>query len=192
MTDTITAQTPILNSIDRAIAAAGVILGRVRDTDWSRPTPCAPWDVREVANHLVGGMVIYAAELRGEAHGDHEQDWLGADPQAAFAEAAVADATAWRADGAFDRTIALAFGPTPAPFAAIVHLTELVAHGADIAVATRQEHLVDTDGSEEVLRLMTEMGIDAFRVPGIFGPEVAIAADAPIHRRLLSYLGRNV
>ena len=42
------------------------------------------------------------------------------------------------------------------------------------------------------LATMQAMGAEAFRVPGIFGPELAAAEGDPAHRRLLAYLGRRV
>ena len=65
-------------------------------------------------------------------------------------------------------------------------------HGLDLAVATEQEFRVDEELSEQLLATMTSTGgIDAFRRPGIFGPEVT-AESAPAHRRLLAYLGRSI
>ena len=73
-----------------------------------------------------------------------------------------------------------------------IHLTEVVVHGLDLAVATEQEFRVDEELSEQLLATMTSTGgIDAFRRPGIFGPEVT-AESAPAHRRLLAYLGRSI
>ena len=77
--------------------------------------------------------------------------------------------------------------------AAVVHLTEIVVHGVDLAVATGQEHAVDEGLCSELLETMTAMGgIDAFRVPGVFGPEVAAPAGAPASRRLLAHVGRTL
>jgi hypothetical protein len=39
---------------------------------------------------------------------------------------------------------------------------------------------------------MRAMEFDAFRRPGMFGPEVASRESAPAHRRLLAFVGRSV
>lgn len=138
-------------------------------------------------------MRIFAAELTGtDPGGAHEDDWLGADPAAAYAVAAGLDRAAWHRPGALDGTVRLGFGAVPGPMAALIHLTEVLAHGADLALATGQEHLVEDEHCGELLTVMLSMDFDAFRRPGMFGPPAAIADDAPAHRRLLAFLGRDI
>ncbi|XVQ88406.1 TIGR03086 family metal-binding protein [Microbispora siamensis] len=183
----------IIEQIDRAIDVTAAIVKGVGEHQWGAPTPCAEWDVRAVLNHTVGGMRIFAAELTGaEAGADHEADWLGDEPQAAFAAAADADREAWHGEGALDRTVRISLGALPGPMAAVIHFTEVLVHGVDLAVATGQEDRGDERLCEELLAMMRGMGgIDAYRLPGVFGPEVAMPAEAPAHRRLLAYLGRT-
>lgn len=183
-----------LDQLDRALATTGRIVAGVAGDQWGDPTPCAEWDVRQVANHLVGGLSIFALQLDGQDYAvDHDgHDWLGADPSASYAAAAGADRAAWRRPGADATVFDLAFGNVPAPMAVVVHLTEVVVHGLDIAVATGQEDLADEPAAAGLLATMHAMGTEVFRVPGIFGPEVAAAEGDPAHRRLLAYLGRRV
>lgn len=182
------------DQLDRALQTTGLIVAGISDDQWTGQSPCAGWEVRDECNHLVGGLRIFTAQLTGEkvSHDHDEHDWLGTDPAAAYAVAAAADAAAWRRDDAGDAMFDLAFGRVPAQMAVVVHLTEVVVHGLDLAVATGQEHLADEDGAEDLLAMMREMGTDAFRVPGIFGPEVESPDAAPAHRRLLAYLGREL
>jgi hypothetical protein len=35
-------------------------------------------------------------------------------------------------------------------------------------------------------------GVDAYRLPGVFGPAVLVPAHEPAHHQLLAYLGRSV
>jgi uncharacterized protein (TIGR03086 family) len=107
--------------------------------------------------------------------------------------AARTDRAAWRRPDAASRTVRLVFGELPAPAAAVIHLTEVLVHGVDLAVATGQTDAVDQALCEELLGLMEATGgVDAFRVPGIFGPAQPVAAGAGAHLRLLGYLGRPV
>ncbi|WP_432931678.1 TIGR03086 family metal-binding protein [Microbispora sp. CA-135349] len=183
----------IIGQIDRAIAMTAGIVKGIGSHQWDAATPCSGWDVRAVLNHTVGGMRIFAAELTGaDAGADHEADWLGDDPQAAFAAAADADRDAWHREGALGRTVRISLGALPGPMAAMIHFTEILVHGVDLAVATGQEDRVDERLCEELLAVMHGMGgIDDYRLPGVFGPEVAAPAEAPAHRRLLAYLGRT-
>ncbi|MFI6322866.1 TIGR03086 family metal-binding protein [Nonomuraea sp. NPDC050556] len=181
----------MIGQIQRAIDVTGTIVYGIADDQWHLPTPCAEWDVRTLLNHTVGGMQIFAAELDGRAHGDHEDDWLAADPAGAYRAAAAADLAAWQRPGALDGKVQISLGVLPGPMAAVIHLTELVVHGADLAVATGQEHLVDEDACDALLGTMRTMGMDAYRLPGVFNAELQPEPDAPAHRRLLAFLGRG-
>ncbi|MFC4787145.1 TIGR03086 family metal-binding protein [Nocardioides sp. MAHUQ-72] len=188
------ATTDVVDEIARSLATTGAVVAGIGEDQWVLGTPCEGWTVRTVLNHTVGGMRIFAAELEGLPPGaDHEADWLGSDPRTAFAEAAHADATAWRRPGALGGTVTLGMGTLPAPMAAVIHLTEVLVHGVDLAVATGQQHLLDEASCERLLATMHAMGgVDAYRQPGMFGPEVAAPADARPHERLLAFLGRTV
>jgi uncharacterized protein (TIGR03086 family) len=184
----------VIDQIELAIEATADIVNGITDGQWARPTPCDGWDVSAVLNHTVGGMRIFAAELDGAGAGaDHEADWLGANPKGAYADAAAADRAAWRRPDALDKTVRISLGALPAPMAAVIHFTEILVHGVDLAVATGQEDRVDEQLCEELLAMMQGMGgIDAYRLPGVFGPALPAPDNAPTHRRLLAYLGRNL
>ncbi|MGW4960479.1 TIGR03086 family metal-binding protein [Nonomuraea sp. NPDC004186] len=183
----------VIEQIDRAIDMTAAIVRGIGPDRLGAVTPCPEWDVRTELNHLVGGMRIFAAELTGtEAGADHESDWLGTDPQGAFAVAADLDRAAWHRPGVLETSVRLGFGTVPGPMAALIHLTEVLVHGVDLALATRQEHLVDQRSCEELLAVMRGMDFDTFRRPGMFGPELPAPADATAHQRLLAFLGRAV
>jgi hypothetical protein len=91
---------------------------------------------------------------------------------------------------ALQEPVTLTFGTVPAPLAAVIHLTEVLVHGSDIAVAIGAQHLI---GEELCAELLTTMHrIDNFRVPGIFGPAVPVDQQLPTHLQLITYLGRTV
>jgi uncharacterized protein (TIGR03086 family) len=184
----------VIGQIDRAVEATGRVVAGVGDDRLTDPTMCTDWDVRALLNHTVGGMRIFTAQLTGtDAGADHEADWLRTDPRAAYTAAAAADHAAWHLPGALAITVHISLGALPGPLAAVIHLTELCAHGADLAVATGREAALDEDLCEELLATMHGMGgIDAYRMPGVFGPEAPAPAGALPHRRLLAYLGRPV
>ncbi|MEU0505843.1 TIGR03086 family metal-binding protein [Nocardia sp. NPDC005998] len=181
----------VIARIDRAIEMTAAIVKGIPAARMTAPTPCVEWDVHELLNHLVGGMNIFAAQLRGvEPARAHHDDWLGVDPHDAYADAAVIDSAAWHLPDALERDIHLGFGSVPGPMAAVIHLTEVLVHGVDLAVATGQERLLDEELCADMLATMRDMGMDNFRAPGMFGPELPMSEDAPAHRRLCAYLGR--
>jgi uncharacterized protein (TIGR03086 family) len=180
--------------LEPALLFTGQIVTGITPDQWGRPTPCDDWDVRAVANHLVGGLRIFTTQIHGvAAEGEHDaHDWLGADPATAYLEAARADLAAWQMPETLRCSFVLSFGEVPGPLAAVIHLTEVVVHGIDLAVATGQEELVDQRLASGIAGAMQQMGIDGFRVPGIFGQAVPAPADARPHEQLLAYLGRNL
>jgi len=186
--------TNAVRRIERAIEATGLVVAGVAEGQWANITPCAVWDARAVLNHTVGGMCIFTAELNGTDPGaEHESDWLGTDPKAAYTEAAEADRTAWNRPGALDTTVHISLGALPGPMAALIHFTEVCVHGVDLAVATGQQASVDEELCAELLSVMRGMGgFDAYRMPGVFGPEVRPAPGAAPHGQLLAYLGRTL
>jgi uncharacterized protein (TIGR03086 family) len=183
----------VIDRIDRALDMTAAIVQGVTEEQLKARTPCAGWDVRTELNHVVGGMRIFAAELTGtNAGAAHDSDWLGAAPQGAFATAAALDRAAWYRPDALDTTVRLGFGAVPGPMAALIHLTEVLVHGVDLALATGQEAFVDESACEELLTTMRGMDFGAFRRPDMFGPERPAPAQAPAHRRLLAFLGRDL
>ncbi|MFI7002772.1 TIGR03086 family metal-binding protein [Nocardia sp. NPDC050175] len=184
----------VIGQIDRALDATSLIVAALDESSMAAPTPCREWDVRTVLNHMVGNMHFFAAALSGTDSGaDHESDWLGGDPQGAYAAAAEVDRAAWHRPDALDNTVYVSFGALPAPAAALVHLTELVVHGVDLAVAIGRPELADDELCGELLATMQARGgIDQFRTPGVFDAEVFVEEGEPAHRRLLGYVGREV
>ncbi|MGC4956789.1 TIGR03086 family metal-binding protein [Actinomadura citrea] len=138
-------------------------------------------------------MRIFVAELTDTDPGaTHEDDWLGTDPQAACTLAADLDRAAWHRPNALDTTVRLGFGAVPGPMAALIHLTEVLVHGTDLALATAQTHFIDEEACRELLTIMQGMDFDPFRRPGMFASAVATSDDAPAHRRLMAFLGRDL
>ncbi|MFC4998494.1 TIGR03086 family metal-binding protein [Dactylosporangium cerinum] len=185
--------TTIVNRIDAALDMTGTIVDAITSAQLAKPSLCPGWEVRTELNHLVGGMRIFAAQLSGtDAGADHEADWLGNDPHRAYAHAAVLDRAAWHHPDALATTVHLSLGAVPGPMAALIHLTEVLVHGVDLAVATSQEHRVDQHQCKQLLAIMHSMDFDTFRQPGMFGAERAAPDDAPTHRGLLAFLGRDL
>ncbi|MFB8001614.1 TIGR03086 family metal-binding protein [Nocardia sp. NPDC056000] len=181
----------IVDHIDTALTATGRIVDAIAADQLSAPTPCEKWDVRTELNHLVGGMRIFAAELTGaDPGGEHESDWLTTDHHAAYRTTEALDRAAWHRPDALSGTVRLGFGPVPGTLAALIHLTEVLVHGMDLAVAIGREDLIEQRAAADLLEILHDNDFDDFRGPGMFGPAVGIAAVAPAHRRLLAFAGR--
>lgn len=56
-------------ALQRALTQAADLLDQVASEDLSRPTPCADWDVRDLANHLIAQPRIFVTMLQGSPPG---------------------------------------------------------------------------------------------------------------------------
>jgi uncharacterized protein (TIGR03086 family) len=65
-----TPRPPSVEQLGRALAAVGHLIAGIRDDQWSAPTPCTDWTVRELVTHLVGMNRVFAALLNGQAPPD--------------------------------------------------------------------------------------------------------------------------
>lgn len=78
---------------------------------------------------------------------------------------------------------------------------DMVLHGWDLARATGQADTMDPDDVERLWSITTAIPpelMEKYRTPGafgpgveVYGPEVKVAADAPLQDRLLGLIGRD-
>jgi uncharacterized protein (TIGR03086 family) len=183
----------VLDHIGRAVDQTGHIVAGVKPDQFGEPSPCEDWNVRELLNHTLGGMRMFAAAARGETVDEsvYSSDLVGDDPAASFEREAAALKEAWSDPALLERTCELPFGAVPGVMAANLGFVEMLVHGWDIAKATGQQPQMDPELSEAALALMSQMPADQMRQPGVFGPEVTCPEGASIHHRLVAFLGRQ-
>jgi uncharacterized protein (TIGR03086 family) len=180
-----------LHDLDRACAATGELVARIRDEQWSAHTGCPDWTVRDLVNHLVSGNLFFAALLRDQPPPDRSDDHLGADPVTAYRRAAADLAAAFAEPGAFDRAITVPAGTVPGVVALHLRITEYLVHGWDLAHATAQPtDGLPTDLAETELRLAQAHLAHVPRGGHPFGPAQPAPGDATALDRLAAYLGR--
>src|SRR4051794_31070986 len=131
----------------RALDATRAIVAGVRPDQWSAPTPCADWDVRELTNHIVSGN-WWADELAtgrtiAEVGDRLDGDVLGDDPLAAYDASAAAAAAAFNRPGAMEAPCAVSYGPVPGSVYCGHRYLDVLIHGWDLAVATGQDSTID-------------------------------------------------
>jgi len=181
----------------RASQAAIDVVRGVRAEQLDGPTPCPEMDVRALVNHLMlwtGERGLTAGLKRppvpdGASEGHDfttEPDWANA-----YADRSAATAAAWSEAVAWEGETSMA-GPTPmaARFVGGIVLGEWLMHGWDLAAATGQTLRVD-DEVADVLYAETAAKADMARQYNVFGPEVEVAADAPLFDRALGLAGRD-
>ncbi|SNT31294.1 TIGR03086 family protein [Asanoa hainanensis] len=178
----------------RALRGFADQVARIRPDQWSAPTPCTDWTVRDLVNHLVyedrwSVPLINGASL-GSVGNRFEGDLLGADPVGAAQDASAESVAAVRASGALSRDVELSFGVTPAEEYVRQLLADHVVHGWDIAAATGQDRDLDDDLLQEVAAWFPA-NEDAYRSGGAIGAAVEVPSNATAQDKLIAAFGRN-
>jgi uncharacterized protein (TIGR03086 family) len=179
---------------ERALVATRVIVAGVGDDQWSLPTPCAEWNVRELVNHLVTGN-LWAAELAtgktiAEVGDRLDGDALGGDPLAAYDASAAAASAAFSAPGAMEAPCAVSYGPVPGEVYAGHRFIDVLIHGWDLAAATGQDTHLDPELVEACWEVV-EPQADLLVGSGMFATGVEAGASADREGSLLAMLGRR-
>lgn len=162
---------------------------------WDNPSPCADWTARDVVGHVVD---MHHVMLRSVEREPTAAPSLREDPLGAFLSART-DVEALLEDS----ELAASQCSTPmGPMTVEDHIDgvasqDLVIHGWDLARATGQDDTIDPQEVERMWPDAQNIG-EELRTPGafgpgivVFGPEVAVPADAPLQDRLLGLMGRH-
>jgi uncharacterized protein (TIGR03086 family) len=148
------------------------------------------YTVRDLLNHVLGEALMMTEANRGAAGSNDRGDVLGHETAAVWAAIGRDNVTSWRESGV-EGDRAYAYGTFPAHSAVLINLGEVLVHNWDLAAATGQPCTLDPAQAELVYALYSSFPLDGLRAGGQFGPEVPVAADAPVADRLLGLLGRQ-
>lgn len=175
-----------LDGFGRRLAAVGA--------RWGDPTPCAEWDVRALANHVLDELLWIPPLLTGQTIdevGDRfAGDQLGDDPMDAWDDAAAAAIAAASEPGAQERITHLSFGDLPGGEYLGQVTSDVVIHTWDLAQAIGAD-----EDLGDALVVFTDAflspQIDLWRSAGVFGPAAEVSADASAQDVLLAQTGRT-
>jgi uncharacterized protein (TIGR03086 family) len=178
--------------LDEAQQETSRLVAAITPEQWSAPTPCTAWSVRDLLNHLVAGNRWFAAMARGE---DIERsafagDQLGDDPVASYRDSAQELQQAVEAPGALDRTYTLPVGRLPGPAMVTLRLIETITHGWDLGRATGQTP--NYSAAAVQIALATSERLPRRTGPGgPFAPATEPGPNASDLDRLAALLGRQ-
>ncbi len=182
----------MIDQMERAIADVEPIVGAIGRESFALPTPCADFDVRGLIGHLIGGMRGFADVGEGGALSfDLDPDLDTEDALAEYRSAASRLVAAWRAPGAMERTYDMPWGQMLGMQLVGYAFLEVLTHGWDLAKASGLGRTIDSALAEAALASARMWVDEGARTPVLFGPEVAIADDAPAPDRLAAFLGRR-
>jgi uncharacterized protein (TIGR03086 family) len=161
--------------------------------DWARTTPCSEWDVRQVANHVVGQEYRVAGLLAGGTLEDfiavREDDFLCGDPPGAWERDCAMLDRVLSEPGVMERSVDYRNGPTTGRVVVTVRVFDMAVHCWDLARGV---------GLDEVIEpALVDWCLDALAGPlaflnGGFPPAPAdLVPDASAQDRLLHACGRS-
>jgi len=181
-----------------ATAAMAELLGGVPAEQLGGPTPCPAYTVGDLVDHIGGLTLAFTAAAAKAPGGAGRQgpsgdgSRLGDDWRTRIPRDLDALATAWQDPAAWDGMTRAGGVDMPGEVAGLVALDELVVHGWDLARATGQSYRVDGATLHAVHGFVAQFsgaGQEEAR-QGLFGPEVAVAGDAPLLDRVAGLAGR--
>lgn len=178
------------------LSAAAEVAGRVIDAitgdQWSRPTPCGDWTVRELVEHVVVGNDGFTAALSEQPPAPGRTAERSGHLASDYGRSIRALLEAFRQPGVLEKVVVVPFGTVPGAIALHLRITELLVHGWDLARATGQTVSFPEDLAEQELAFTRPAlaAIPPGRSP--FAPPEPVSDDAPAIDRLAACLGRRV
>lgn len=179
--------------LHQAVAWTTAVMDRIDPSSYDRRTPCDEWDVRALANHVVGGTWLFAGSFDPPSADEPPDDLVGTAPGSAYREAAAALLATFDEPGVDDRTGTLPpVGEVPGSVVRHIATMEALVHGWDLARATGQDTSTLPTAAAEAVDAGVRQGdgVEPLR-PAMFGPPVQVPADASVIDRLLGHLGRR-
>jgi uncharacterized protein (TIGR03086 family) len=175
-------ESDLLDAYERASEWTGTkVEGATTQLDAA--TLCDGWDVRTLMNHMLDTQRYFGGVARGEEVSPPSPvppQLLGDDPVADFQRARSENERAFTEPGVIEAT-----GPSLG-----IAFSDQLLHGWDLARATAQDATMPSGLAEVAYEMIYGRFTDDQR-PGVFKPEVAVAADASAQDKLLAYTGRD-
>jgi uncharacterized protein (TIGR03086 family) len=165
----------------------------VRDDEWTAPTPCTEWSVRDLVNHVVGEDLWLPPLLIGKTVADvgdaFSGDQLGDDPVSAWSNAVDRARVAAADPGVEARTVHLSYGEESASEYLMQMFADHLIHAWDLASAIGRCTELPADLVDACADWFADQE-DAYRSGGAVGERVPVAPDAGAQARLLAAFGR--
>lgn len=170
-----------VTALSRALDQVGELLEYVHADRLDAPTPCADWDLGELADHIVAAPASFLTLLRGE-----QPDWSAPTPHLTGGWAAQFRSRADDLIHAWHRVEGEA--PTPAD----MQVAEFAVHAWDLATALdRDIRELDTGVAERALAYL-KANLTADRRGSVFAAELPAPEDADAYTRLAAFAGREI
>jgi uncharacterized protein (TIGR03086 family) len=160
---------------------------------WTDPTPCAQWSVRDLVNHVTVEQLwapdVLAGKTIAEVGDRYAGDQLGEDPVAVWERAAAGARAAFGAEGVLLGKVQLSYGTAAASHYAAEMSVDLIVHAWDLARAINADETLD----DELIGYALEQGEargPSLAESGYFAPALPVARRADKITRMLALYGR--
>jgi uncharacterized protein (TIGR03086 family) len=176
----------------KATANTRRLIAAVNADQWEASTPCTDWNVQQLVNHMVSGMLNIGSIMGGDGP-QNLGEVLGDDPIGVFDGACKTALTAFRAPGAMGEMVQTRRGEQLAGDYALGQVQEMLVHGWDLAKAIGADTTLDPE-LMDVSYTRAVRNRDRLRTGGstAWGDDEAGASDdADTQTKYLSILGRT-
>jgi uncharacterized protein (TIGR03086 family) len=166
----------------------------IRSDQWTDPTPCSEWNVRQLVNHITVEDLWVPPLMAGRTIGDvgdaYDGDQLGPDPVGAWSGALAAARQSVQESGAASRTVHLSYGDELAGEYLLQLFADHLIHAWDLARAIGTNPELPADLVAECAAFYARME-SAYRAMGVVAAAVEVPADADPQTQLLAAFGRS-
>ncbi|TDC08955.1 TIGR03086 family protein [Nonomuraea longispora] len=171
-----------LTMLREAAGRTSKLVAEIGEDEFALPTPCADYNVRELINHLEWAATLFES-LAQDGGFPPQKEYTGDFPERVERMLAV-----WARPESWEG-VSQSMG-LPKSVLANMALTDLVAHGWDLARATGRTFEVQEETAAALLAFARQMAPTG-RERGAFGPEVPVRESAPVLDRALGVIGRD-
>jgi len=185
------AKTANVDALERASAAVADLIGGIRADQWTAPTPCTEWSVRDVVVRLVGTNLVMIAMFEERPMPERGADHLGTDPGGAYRRSAADLQAAASRPGVLERTQQTRLGVSTGAERLQWRVADLLVHAWDLSQATGAVAELPDDLVEQTLTF-THARLPGQPRAGRFAEPQPVSAEAPAIERLVAFTGRPV
>ncbi len=179
-----------IGRIESAVQHASKIVNGVKDDQYGVQTPCSEFKVKDLLNHVIGGLEMLRDAASGGSPAMPDGDQFGAEPGKEYDARSAKLLEVLKEPGTLDRTWKMPFGELPGQAMAGICFVENVTHAWDLAKATGQDTTIPDDliaEAREVVEPMEAM----WRMQGVCGPVIEVPESASATDRFAGFMGRQ-
>ena len=161
----------------------------VPEGSWDNLSPCEGWTARDVVGHLTEWIPAFFGAQGVEFP---PVPSVADDPVGAWETVRVTVAKALADPILATKEVSTPFSTQPLEDTVdMIVIGDVFTHTWDLARATGQSEVLDSDQLQRMIAGMAAMPEEALRADGMFGPRIDVPADADEQTRFLGYVGRR-